>query len=47
VEVGSTLPRIPQIERTQLLALLQVLAQFPHLNDVSGDDEAFSRPPPD
>lgn len=31
VEVGSTLPRIPQIERTQLLALLQVLAQFPHL----------------
>ena len=31
VSVGSTLPRLPQIERAQLLALLQVLAQFPHI----------------
>jgi uncharacterized membrane protein YgcG len=31
VNVGATLPRLPQIERAQFLALLQVLASFPHL----------------
>ena len=31
VEVGSTLPRIPALERNQLMALLQTLASFPHL----------------
>ena len=31
VNVGSTMPRLPQIERAQFLSALQVLAQFPHL----------------
>lgn len=31
VDVGSTTPRIPQIERAQWMAFLQVLGGFPHL----------------
>lgn len=31
VDVGSTQPRIPQIERAQWMAFLQVLSGFPHL----------------
>ena len=31
VNVGSMVPRLPQIERSQWLAFLQTLAQFPHL----------------
>lgn len=31
VNVGASRPRLPHIERAQFLALLQVLAQFPHI----------------
>ena len=31
VNVGATQPRLPQIERAQWLAFMQVLMQFPHL----------------
>ena len=31
VNVGSTIPRLPQIERSQWLAFLQLLGSFPHL----------------
>lgn len=31
VDVGSTQPRLPQIERAQWMAFMQVLAGFPHL----------------
>ena len=31
VNVGATQPRLPQIERAQWLAFMQVLIQFPHL----------------
>lgn len=31
VNVGSTMPRLPEIERSQWMAFLQVLASFPHL----------------
>ena len=31
VNVGSSMARMPQIERAQFLAFLQVMAQFPHL----------------
>ena len=31
VNVGSTFPQLPQIERAQWLSFLQVLVQFPHL----------------
>lgn len=31
VNVGSTIPRLPQIERAQWLAFIQILGQFPHI----------------
>jgi hypothetical protein len=31
VDVGSTRPRLPQLERSSLLAFIQVLAGFPHI----------------
>jgi hypothetical protein len=31
VNVGATLPRLPQVERAQFMAVLQVFASFPHL----------------
>ena len=31
VNVGATMPRLPQVERQQWMAFLQVLAGFPHL----------------
>lgn len=31
IQVGSTTPRVPQVERAQWLAFLQVLSSFPHL----------------
>ena len=31
VNVGSTLPRLPQVERSQFMAILQVFSQFPQI----------------